>query len=228
MLGDVPNSDVGRGAVSIVEEESDLNVWAWSLKGATMFREPHGLDDDVVHMHLSCRPGRAWGIRHHATVETDGAKNGVDGVGGGDDVPAALHRVAVRNRQGGRHLSAVGSQREGAGQGIVRTHARADCSDVSPRNGSGVSHPASRGEGARYGQYRQRDRHHGETHPKSRSRHPYPRYGPRPRQAGTANRDATTVQNHRESLAACDWTVISAKAAIDGSEIRSFPSVRRS
>ena len=69
-----------------------------------MENEPHGLDDDVVHMHQGC----AWGIRHHATVETD-----ADGVGGGDHVPAAFDREAVRNRQGRSHLSAVGGQREG-------------------------------------------------------------------------------------------------------------------
>ncbi len=43
--------------------------------------------------------------------------------------------------------------------------------NVSPRNGSGVSHPTSRGEGARYGKCGHRDRHHGETD--SKSRHPY-------------------------------------------------------
>ena len=68
------NSDVGRGAVGIVEEESELNVWAWSLKGATMFCEPHGLDDDVVHMHHVC--AGALGIRHHATVETASRRRG--------------------------------------------------------------------------------------------------------------------------------------------------------
>ena len=90
------------------------------------------------------------------------------GVGGGDDVPAAFHREAVRNRQGRSHLAAVGGQREGL-FAIVR--ACAPHCDVSPGNGSGVSHPASRGEGARYGKCGHRHRHHGETHPKSR--HPY-------------------------------------------------------
>ncbi len=95
--------------------------------------------------------------------------------------------------------------------------------DVSSGNGSGVSHPASRGEEARYGKCGHRHRHHGETHPKSR--HPYPPYGPPPRPGwhGLSGRYHSNVQNHRESLAACDWTVISAKAATDGSEIRSFP-----
>ena len=87
-------------------------VTAWAVRD-----EPRAADDDVVHIHRGCA-----GIRHHATGET-----AAGGVVSGDHVPAALHREAVRNRQGRSHVAAVGGQREVV---PVGAHTR---SYISPR-----------------------------------------------------------------------------------------------